>query len=57
MIASFADRVDGMVALVAYLARTAADIVNADRPGVAPQRYRSPARERTVWVVGYRSRS
>jgi hypothetical protein len=52
--ASMADRVDQMIALVAYLCRPEADIREMGRTWVRPgPRARSRRRGRTVWLVGY----
>jgi hypothetical protein len=55
--ARFAEQIDGFLAVVAYLARPEADIVEAGRPGVRPGPRRPRlARDRRVWAVGYQDR-
>ena len=52
-VARFADRVDGYLGLLAYLARPESDIVHATRRGVRPLKPRRPKRDRDIWLVGY----
>lgn len=51
--ARLAEKVDGYLGLLAYLARPEADIVHAERPGARPVRPRRPKRDRDIWLVGY----
>lgn len=53
LIAQFADKIDGYVSVLAYLARPEADIRCVNRPGRRPARPTSPVRDRTTWAVGY----
>ncbi|MBO3744148.1 hypothetical protein [Actinoplanes flavus] len=55
--ASLAERVKGLITILAYLAHPEADIVNASRPTITPQRYRSAPPGRSIWAVGYHSRT
>ena len=48
-----ANRIDGYLGLLAYLAKPEADIVNAARPGARPVKPRRPKRDKDVWLVGY----
>jgi len=51
-VARVAEQVDAYLAIVAYLARPEAVIRERGRPEVRPVRRRSPAKGRTVWLVG-----
>jgi len=52
-VARFAEKVDGYLALAAYLARPEADIAAVGRPGWRPVKPRRPMQHRVVWAVGY----
>lgn len=54
--ADLADYVDGCLGILAYLARTEADIVHAEHPDVSPVKPRKPKQEKDVWLVGYSNR-
>lgn len=51
-VAQLAERVDGYLALARYLARPEADIRSLTGTSARPRRYRSPVRDREVWLVG-----
>lgn len=54
---SLVERVKGLITILAYLAHPEADIVNASQPTITPQRYRSAPPDRSIWAVGYHSRT
>lgn len=51
--AMMAERVDGWISVLLYLASGEADLVHADRPGVRPVKPRRPKQTTDVWLVGY----
>lgn len=53
--ASYAEHIDGYLAVAAYLARPEADIVHATQPGVRPVKPKRPKKDTDIWLVGYRS--
>ena len=54
-VAALAERVEAYVALARYLCRPEADIRSLSGSSSRPRRYRSPVRDREVWLVGYGS--
>lgn len=50
---ALAERVDGYLAIARYLARPEADIQSLIGASAKPRRYRSPVKDKEIWLVGY----
>ncbi|MFG1872097.1 hypothetical protein [Micromonospora arborensis] len=52
-VAQLAERVDGYLALARYLSRQEADVQSLTVSSAKPRRYRSPVKDKEIWLVGY----